>query len=248
MICIILGIGVSYALFYFFIILPSPTILSQYQDISSISIFDSKKNLLYKEWNTQRKTVSIQDVQKYTNILPSKERMATYLAFNTTKLSATKDREWLVKKMVYLYPYSTIAHTYMNAKKYQKGIVGAEDAAEIFFQKDLSKIDRSIVKKLLSINQVFPKKDLYARMPIEIRAIREYIEKKAAKKRGGWLLVETSLDVQIGVSVAYQSLLNPDKEQTVFEGTMIRAWTKENDQLLAAQAIIKTKEGGEYNE
>lgn len=246
--CIVFGASIAYLTFYFFIVLPHPTILLQYQHIPSIAIFDSKGTLLYKEWNTQRQIISLQDVIYYRDALPAKESMTSYLALHTTRLKTKKDMYWFQKKMMYLYPYTSIAALYMNAKIFQNGVVGIRDATEVYFQKDWKTVGKATIKALLSPNGNIPHKDIYARMPIETYAIRDYIEQKITSKKTGWLRIETSLDVQIGTTIAYKSLIEPNNDTVIIEGNMVRAWTKENDQLLAARAIIKTKEGGEYNE
>jgi len=246
--CVLCGTAFAYLIFYFFIVLPSPTILSHYQRIPSIVILDRKGTLLYKEWNTQRQIISLQDVAYYRDMTPSKESMTAYLTQHNNNLKTTKDVYWFQKKLMCLYSYDKIATTYMNVKIFQNGVVGLRDASEVYFHKDSNVVGKDIVKMLLSSKEGFSKKNIYARMPVEIDAIRTYIEKNITNKKTGWIRVETSLDVQIGAIVGYKSLIDPNNEEIVVEGNMVRAWTKKNDQLLAARAIIKTKEGGEYNE
>ena len=246
--CVLSGAVIAYLTFYFFVVLPTPTNLSQYQRIPSIAIFDRKGTLLYKEWNTQRRTISLQDVVYYHDVLPSKENMALYLASHSNNLKTTKDIYWFQKKMMYLYQYNRIAATYMNAKIFQNGVVGFCDAAEIYFKKDCKAVEKNIAKTLLNPQKGLLKKNIYARMPTETSAIRAFVEKKIIHKKIGWIQVETSLDAQIGAIVEYKSLLNPNNSTIVMQGDKVLAWAKENDQLLAAKAIIKTKEGGEYNE
>jgi len=245
--CIMSGVTIAYLFLYFFIVLPQPTILSQYQHVPSIVIVDNKGTLLYKEWNTQRQMVSAQDVAYFLDVLPSKEKMASYLALNTTRLNTAKDKYWFQKKMMYLYPHTSIATTYMNAKIFQNGVVGIRDATEVYYQKNVKIVEKAIVKILLNPEKVIPQKNLYARMPIEVAAIRSYLQKKKiTNKKTGWLRVETSLDVYIGITVAYNSLIDPNNNAVIIEGDKVRAWTKKNDQLLAARSIVRTKEGGEY--
>jgi membrane carboxypeptidase/penicillin-binding protein len=246
--CVVFGVSIAYCTFYCFIVLPSPIPLSQYQHNPSIAIYDNEGILLYKEWNTQRNTVLPRDIVNYRDVLPSKESMASYLTSHTTWLKTTKDKFWFQKKAQYLYPYSFVAATYMNAKIFQNGVVGFADAAEVYFQKDSKSVNETQAEMLLRSTNTIPKKNMYARMPTEVYAIRSYIEKKITGKKTGWLYIETSLDARTGTTVAYQSLINPNTDTIVMEGNAVRAWTKKNDQLLAARAILKTKEGGEYNE
>jgi len=246
-ICIILGITISYATFYFFQILPSPTKLSQYQLIPSIAIYDHNNNLLYKEWNTPRSKVSERDTIRLKDVLPPKEDMAWYLANHSTQLSTSTDKEWYQKKILYLYSYNSVATAYTNAKVFQYGVVGGADASEIYFQKNIFSIEKDQAKQLMSLNGFIQNKKIYARMPTEISSICTYMRERAAKKTG-WLRVDTTLDMRIGAQVAYQLLINPDKEITIIDGGKVRAWTQKDAVLLAARAITKTTEGGEKNE
>jgi len=244
--CIASGAAIAYLFFYFFAVLPSPTLLSQYQKLPSIVIFDHAGTLLYQEWNSPRYTVSTSEVSLYRNVLPSKGDMASYLVSQSDALKKANDVYWYAKKMM-AYPYDTIATTYMNAKVFQNGVVGIQDASEAYFQKDSKAVEKQVLQKLLSLHSATPvQKKLYARLPVETYAIRDYVEKKNSGKKTGWLYVETSLDVQIGTKLAYQSIVNPDMDTAVFEGDTVRAWTKGDEKLLAEKAIMKTKEGGEY--
>jgi len=244
---ILLGISISYGVFYCFFILPSPHYLPQYQKVPSISIYDSNKTLLYKEWNTQRNNISEINIQQLRDVLPPKREMSEYLAHQTTALKNINDTEWFQKKTMYLYPYNTIAAIYINAKVYQNGVVGGVDAAEVYFQKNLLTLEKKQAKQLLSIGGFVMKKNIYSRMSTEVCAICSYIKGKTTKK-SGWIRIDTSLDAKTGVEIAYQSLLDPKREITIIEGNKVRAWTQKNDQLLAVRAITKIKEGGEKNE
>ena len=242
--CILLGVSVSYVVFYCFVTLPSPSNLAQYQKIPSITIYDRNNILLYKEWNTARNKVSEQKTKLLQNVLPTKNEMADYLANETTLLYESGDRQWYQKKMMYLYPHSSLATTYINAKVFQDGVVGGADAAEVYFQKSILTLEKSQIKKLMSINGFLMKKNIYARMPNEVSAVRSYIGKTTTKQTG-WLRIDTSLDVPKGTAIIYQSLVDSDNETTIIEGGKVRAWTQKNNQLLAAQAILKITEGGE---
>jgi len=243
-ICIVLGIGISYATFYCFLILPPPANLSQYQKLPSISIYDTHKNLLYKEWNTQRNMISMQKTLLLKEVLPSKEQMTNYLTNQNTKLRNEEDKKWFQKKMMYLYPYTSIAATYINAKIFQDGVVGGADAAEVYFQKNLLSLEKFQVKQLMSINGFTMNKNIYARMPTEVSAVRSYI-KNIITKKTGWIRIDTSLDAHIGTAIVFQSLIDPSNETIAIEGNRVRAWTQNNNQLLAAQAIQRITEGGE---
>jgi len=245
---IIFGTALAYTIFFIYITLPTPTVLSQYQHVPSYAIFDVRKTLIYKEWNTQRNLISELDVPYYRPFLPSKQIMAQYLSFQTNKLNSIKDRNSFQKKIVYLYSYNSIAATYMNAKIFQNGVVGIRDAADVYYQKDSRKLEKNLLTKLLSPSETVMKIHIYSRMPTEIAAIRAYLNKKMKNKKSGWVFVDTSLDIKIGIATAYQLLINPNTNTLVYEQGIIHAWTKKNDQLLAARAIIKTTEGGEHNE
>ena len=246
--CVLSGAGIAYLIFYFYIFLPSPTVLAQYQRTPSIAIFDSTGVLLYKEWNTQRNVVSSPEVSQYRKELPPKEYMAGYLASHIKNILTAKDRYWFQKKMEYLYSYNSIALIYMNAMIYQNGVVGAKDAAEVYFQKELKMLSREELKKLFQPQGVLQHKQLYARMSTETYAVRAYIEKVRYSKTTGWILIHTSLDVQLGTKMKYEALRNPKIDNVIMEGAIVRAWTMEHNELLAQKAILKTKEGGEYNE
>jgi len=246
-ICVLCGVGGAYIFFYFLFFLPVPTNLLQYQHSPSLTIYDKSGILLSSEWNTQRTRVSYDEVSPYRSLLPSKEVMSHYLADNSQSIHTDMDKKWFAIKMMYLYSYNSIAATYMNAKVFQRGVVGVSDAAEVYFQRPWKDVGIYALKRLLSTGDSIPQKQLYARMSVETAAIRQYFG-KMSKKRTGSIHIYTSLDVHLGVHIAYESLLGISKEQVIIEEGMVRAWTSKNNELLAKRAILKTTEGGEYNE